>query len=172
MEPFTPAPPPAEPFSIPPPPPPPGLPTFVSPLAAALPPRQVRAGQLTLQWGRFVLLAWLFAVASFISIWVSSRNTGLSTWWLGPETEPRFIVINLLPFVAPVAMCLMCQLALRWLPWFGIAAALATAALAAGDISRVPGYAVAELSIAGGALLVSLASFSGVLRAKPADEVA
>lgn len=69
-------------------------------------------------------------------------------------------------------MCLMCQLALRWLPWFGIVAALATAAIAAGDISRVPGYAVAEFAIAGGALLTSLASFSGVLRAKPVDEVA
>mgnify|MGYP002682640447 CR=1 FL=1 len=52
----------------------------------------------------------------------------------------------------------------------GIAAALATAAIAAGDISRVPGYAVAEFTIAGGALLASLASFAGVLRKKPADE--
>jgi len=115
-----------------------------------------------------MLLTWLFVVASFIAIWVSARNTGLSTWWLGPQTEPRFILINLLPFVAPVALSLMCQLALRRLPWFGIAAALATAAIAAGDISRVPGYAVAEFTIAGGALLSSLASFSGVLRDQPA----
>ena len=67
-------------------------------------------------------------------------------------------------------MCLMCQLALRRLPWFGIAAALATAAVAAGDISRVPGYAVAEFAIAAGALLSSLASFSGVLRLTAADD--
>lgn len=169
MEPIAPAPP----FTIPPPPPPPErLLPAVHPtqFLPALPPRSVRAGQLTLLWGRFSLLTWLFVVASFIAVWVSSRNTGLSTWWLGPETEPRLIVINLLPFVAPVAMCLMCQLALRWLPWFGIAAALATAAIAAGDISRVPGYAVAEFTIAGGALLASLASFAGVLRKKPADE--
>ena len=97
-----------------------------------------------------MLISWLFVIASFIAIWVSSRNTGLSTWWLGPETEPRFILINLLPFVAPAVLCLMCQLALRGLPWFGIVAALATAAIAIGDISRVPGYAVAEFTVAGG----------------------
>ncbi len=131
------------------------------------PARTVRAGQLAVAWSRFLLVTWLFAVASFIAIWVSSRNTGLSTWWLGPETEPRSIFINLLPFVAPVAMCLACQLALRRLPLIGIAAALVTAAIAAGDISRVPGYAVAECTIAAGGLLASLACFAGVLRDEP-----
>ena len=115
-------------------------------------------------------MTWLFAIASFIAIWVSSRNTGLSTWWLGPETAPRLILLNLLPFVAPVTLSLLCQLAVRRLPWFSIAGALATAAIAAGDIARVPGYAVAEFAIAGGALLSSLASFSGVLRDTPADD--
>ena len=153
---------PASPFAIPPPPPPVAT---VTPFM--LPARTVRAGQLTVAWGRFLLGTWLFAVASFIAIWVSSRNTGLSTWWLGPETEPRFIVINLLPFVAPVAVCLTCQLALRRLPWIGIGAALVTAAIAAGDISRVPGYAVAEFAVAAGGLLSSLACFAGVLRDGP-----
>ncbi|MCE9623619.1 MAG: hypothetical protein K8R99_14875 [Actinomycetia bacterium] len=162
MEPNPPEPSLAPPFTIPPPPPP-----LAAPFTTALPPRSIRAGQLTQSWGRFLLVTWLFVVASFIAIWFSSRNTGLSTWWLGPETEPRFILINLLPFAAPVAMCLMCQLALRWLPWFGIAAALAIAAIAVGDISRVPGYAVAEFTVAAGALLASLASFAGVLRSEP-----
>ena len=116
------------------------------------------------------MVAWLFVVGSFIAIWVSSRNTGLSTWWLGPQTAPRLILINLLPFAAPVAMCLLCQLALRWLPWFGIASALATGAIAIGDISRVPGYAVAEFTIAAGGLLASTACFAGVLHTKSADD--
>lgn len=155
-------------ISIPPPPPP--APVGASQFTfAPRPPR--RAGQLTSGWNRFLLLTWLFVVASFIAIWVSSRNTGLSTWWLGPETAPRFILFNLLPFVAPAAVSLMCQLALRWLPWIGMAGALATAAIAAGDISRVPGYAVAEFTVAGGALLASLACFAGVLRAIPADSL-
>ncbi len=162
MEPIAPQPA-LSPFGIPAPPPA----SQFTPLL--MPPREVRAGQLILAWGRFLLLTWLFALASFIAIWVSARNTGLSTWWLGPQTSPRFILINLLPFVVPVTMSLLCQLALRRLPWFGIAGALATAAIAAGDISRVPGYAVAEFTIAGGALVASLASFSGVLRTTPAD---
>ena len=150
-------------FAIPAPPPPTNAAFFVG----APPP--LRAGQLTLAWGRFLLLTWLFVVASFIAIWVSSRNTGLSTWWLGPETAPRFIVINLLPFIVPAVMCLLCQLAVRGLPWFGMGAALVTAAIAAGDISREPGYAVAEFTIAGGALLASLACFAGVLRNKSVE---
>ena len=133
------------------------------------PARTVRAGQLTIAWSRVLLVTWRFAIASFIAIWVSSRNTGLSTWWLGPETEPRSIAINLLPFVAPVAVCLTCQLALRRLPWVGVAAALVTATIAAGDISRVPGYAVAEFAVAAGGLLASLACFAGVLRDAPAE---
>ena len=132
-----------------------------------MPARTVRAGQLTVAWSRFLLVTWLFAVASFIAIWVSSRNTGLSTWWLGPEAEPRSIFISLLPFVAPVVVCLTCQLALRRLPWIGIAGALVTAAIAAGDISRVPGYAVSEFVVAAGGLLSSLACFAGVLRDEP-----
>ncbi len=153
---------PASPFAIPPPPAPIAkAPTFM------LPARMIRAGQVTVGWSRFLLVTWLFAVASFIAIWVSSRNTGLSTWWLGPETEPRFILINLLPFVAPVVVCLTCQFALRRLPWIGIAAALVTAAIAAGDISRVPGYAVAEFAVAAGGLLASLACFAGVLHDEP-----
>ena len=149
--------------------PPPPL-VIGAPLMAGQPPRAIRAGQLTPSWGRFFLLTWLFVIASLIAIWVSSRNTGLSTWWLGPETEPRFILINLLPFAAPMAMCLLCQLAVRGLPWFGIAAALANGAIAAGDVSRVPGYAVAEFTVAGGALLASLACFAGVLRTKAVDD--
>lgn len=131
-----------------------------------------RPGQLTVTWSRFLLITWLFVIASFIAIWVSSRNTGLSTWWLGPETAPRFLLINLLPFIAASAVCLTCQLALRGLPWFGIGGALLLAAIAAGDISRVPGYAVAEFTVAGGALLASVACFAGVLRAAPTDEAA
>lgn len=113
------------------------------------------------------MTTWLFAIASFIAIWVSSRNTGLSTWWLGPKPEPRLILISLLPFVAPVLVCAMCQLGLRRLPWAGIGAALVTAAIAAGDVDRVPGYAVAEFVVAGGGLLASIACFAGVLRDEP-----
>jgi hypothetical protein len=140
---------------------------MAQPTPFMMPARTVRAGQLTVAWSRFLLVTWLFGIASFIAIWVSSRNTGLSTWWLGPETEPRFIVINLLPFVAPVIVCLACQFALRRLPWIGIAGALVTAAIAVGDISRVPGYAAAEFIVAAGGLLSSSACFAGVLRDEP-----
>lgn len=136
-----------------------------SPFAVPPPPPAVRqSGELTARWNRFFLLSWLFVIASLIAVWVSSRNTGLSTWWLGPETEPRSIFINLLPFAVPVVMCLLAQLAVRHLPLYGVVGALSGAVIAIGDIDRVPGLAVAELSIAGGALLISIASLAGMAR--------
>ena len=40
-------------------------------------------------------------------MWKTSRELGLSTWWLGPVGEPQPIFVTMLPFVAPLAMVLL-----------------------------------------------------------------
>lgn len=109
-------------------------------------------------------MAWLGIAGAFVGVWVSSRNTGLSTWWLGPETEPRPILLNLLPLVAPLALTAMGLRHLRWLPWAGLGGAALCAIFAIGDVGRVNGYAVVEFTLAAGGLLVSVASFTGMYR--------
>jgi hypothetical protein len=124
-------------------------------------------GQLTPGWSVVTWLAWTAVVAGFAAVWYSSRITGFSTWWLGPESEPRFIGVSLLPFVAPLAMVAGGLRGARRLPLLGLAASAWCAAFGIGDLGRVNDYAAVELLIAAGAAAVSVASFAGLVRSIP-----
>lgn len=114
--------------------------------------------------------AWLLVAVGFASVWVSARTTGLSTWWLGPETAPRFFLLWLLPFAAPLVLAASGYSQVRRLPLAGVAGALVSALIALGDVGRVNGYAVIEFALAGGGLLVSIASFGGTYRAAASQQ--
>ena len=149
--------------TIPPPPPPPPAP--VSSRWTAPDNHVPRAGELSDGWNVVFWLSWTCVAASFIAVWVSSRTTGLSTWWLGPEATPRPFLVSLVPFVVPIGLAIAGLARRRWLPWLGIGGAVLMALIGVGDIDRVKGYAFVEIGIAGGALLVSAACFAGLLRA-------
>lgn len=123
------------------------------------------AGQLSAGWSTVFWIGWMLIAGSFGAIWYSSRLIGLSTWWLGPDTDPRLILVNLLPFTVPLALGVAGFKSLRRLPWWGIGGAAFVAAIAAFDISRVPGYAAIEFGLAGAGLCISVASFAGMFRA-------
>ena len=133
------------------------------------PARPVRPGNLTPNWSTVFWLGWMGVAAGFAAIWYSARITGMATWWLGPETAPRLVFVSLLPFVAPLGLTLMALTHRRWLPWFGIAGATITALVAVGDIGGPARYFAIEFALAAGGLLVSVASFAGMLRDAPAD---
>jgi len=134
--------------------------------------REPRPGQLTVRWGELFWVGWLLVIGSLVAVWYSSRITGLSTWWLGPQAEPRLILVNLFPFSVPLALCLGGLSGARRLPWYGIGGALFVAGIAAFDIHRVPGYAAIEFLVAAAGLLISLASFAGMYRPAPASAAA
>jgi hypothetical protein len=129
--------------------------------------RVLRPGHLTARWTTTFWLGWAGVVGGFIAVWYSSRVTGLATWWLGPEAEPRFLLVNLLPFVAPLGLCVLALSHRRWLPYLGIAGSVATAAIGLGDLGRIRGYGVIELVLAAAGLGLSVASFAGLLRRDP-----
>ena len=126
--------------------------------------RHRRPGDLTPGWSTVFGTAWLLVAVGFASVWVSSRTTGLSTWWLGPETSPRFVLLWLLPFAAPLVLAAAGYSQVRHLPAGGVVGAVVSALIALGDVGRVNGYAVIEFALAGGGLLVSIASFAGIYR--------
>ena len=129
-----------------------------------------RPGHLLAGWGTFFWLSWLIIAGSFGAVWYSSRVTGLSTWWLGPETEPR-VMLTVIPYICPFLLAFMALRFTRYLPYYGIGGALVTAGIAAGEISGVPGYAAIEFALAGAGLAVSVACFAGMLRpVKPAAQ--
>lgn len=121
-------------------------------------------GQLTAGWSTVFWIGWLLIAAAFAAVWYSSRVIGLSTWWLGPATDPQLILISLLPFTVPLALMTAGFTAQRWLPWWGIGGAFFVAAVAAFDISRVPGYAAIELGLALAGLFISIACSAGLFR--------
>lgn len=137
----------------------------VAPFIDVHPHRPVRPGQLTTNWSTVFWLAWAGVAGGFAAVWYSSRLTGLATWWLGPETEPRLILVSFVPFLAPLALAISALTHRRWLPWFGILGSLVTAAVAAGDVGRPARYHLVEFLLAAAGFLVSVASFAGMYRA-------
>ena len=125
-------------------------------------------GQLTAAWSTVFWVGWLLIAGAFAAVWYSSRLIGLSTWWLGPATDPQLILVSLLPFTVPLALTTAGFTAQRWLPWWGIGGAFFVAGVAAFDINRVPGYAVIEFGLALAGLFISIACSAGIFR--PADQ--
>ena len=126
-----------------------------------------RAGELTVPWRTTLLVTWVGIVLVYASVWRTARTMGLSTWWLGPPAEPRVLVLQLLPFVAPLAMVIAASRPTRYLPVIGIVAALTGALIAVGDLGRFDRIALLELVAAGAGLLVSVAAIAGMLRSEP-----
>jgi hypothetical protein len=129
----------------------------------------LRAGHLTTNWSTAFWLGWALVAGGFAAVWYSSRITGMATWWLGPETAPRIILVSLIPFTAPIGLAVMTLTHRRWLPYWGVLGAAITAAVAAGDIGGPARYFVVEFALAAGGLLVSVASIAGLLRDAPTD---
>jgi hypothetical protein len=142
----------------PPPPPPPQLESDAWPQALKLP------GQLSPAWRLAFGIGWAFVIACNAAVWETSRIIGLSTWWLGAEAQPRFLLLQLVPFYAPIIATIAAVSNWRHTPYIGIAAAVIAVGIAAGDLGRVRWIAVVELVIAASGLLISVASLAGMYR--------
>jgi len=108
-------------------------------------------------------------IVGFAAVWNASVQLGLSTWWLGPRADPQPRYIQFSPFVAPVLMLLATVNQVRRLPWLGLAASAIMGAIGVADLGRVTSLAAVELTIAGAAAAVSIASFTGTYRTGPSD---
>jgi hypothetical protein len=145
--------------------PPPTAPPAPSPVApAAYEPEPLRPGQLTPGWKMVLVCGWVGVILGFAAVWKSSWTLGFSTWWLGPESEPRFVGLLILPFVLPLAMVVLALANVRYAAFAGIVAALVTAAIGWGDIGRQDKFAAVELALAGAGFLISVACLAGLVR--------
>jgi hypothetical protein len=156
-----PGPPEPRPSSLPPPPPPfaesgDATPEWIRP------PKLV--GQLSPGWRLAFGLGWAAVVAGTAAVWESSRVIGLSTWWLGPDAEPRLVLFQLLPFYGPLVVTIAAISNWRYAPYLGIASAVGAAAIGAGDLGRVRWIAVVELVLGAAALCISVAALAGMYR--------
>ena len=142
---------------------PPPPPQFAEPGDAWVQPPKL-AGQLSPAWRLAFCIGWAIVIAGIAAVWETSRVVGLSTWWLGPDAEPRLLVFQLLPFYGPIVVMIAAISNWRFVPYLGIAVAIAGGVIAIGDLGRVQWIAVVELVLAGGALCISVASLAGMYR--------
>jgi hypothetical protein len=122
------------------------------------------AGQLAPLWRLTFALSWAAVVVGLGAVWTVSRVVGLSTWWLGADSQPHLLPYQLLPFYGPLLATVAALSNWRYLPYIGIGAALLVAAAGLGDLGRVQWIAVVELVLAAGGLSVSAASLAGMYR--------
>jgi hypothetical protein len=113
------------------------------------------------------MLTWIAVVLALATVWNLSVQLGLSTWWLGPRSQPQPRLVQISPFVAPVLMILGTINQARWLGWYGLAAAGVIAGIGIADLWWVASIAAVELLIAGLAAAVSIASLTGTYRLAP-----
>ena len=111
------------------------------------------------------LATWALVFVAWSGVWKASRELGLATWWLGPISAPRPLVVMLLPFVAPAVVGVLALNNARRLPWLGLGAAVIAAVIGVVDLSYVRRLGIVELVVAACGAAVSLASFTGMYRA-------
>jgi len=118
-------------------------------------------------WTIAIVVTWAMVFMSYMAVWKASEELGIGTWWLGPRSNPQPTVVNLLPFVIVAIVGIAAGISFRHLPWISVAGSVALLLVAIPDLSRSTGLAVVEFAIAGSAMIVSVASFTGRHRVNP-----
>lgn len=126
--------------------------------------RTPRAGELAPTWRLVTAVSWIAVAVAIGSVWKTSDQLGLSTWWIGPRGQPNPVVVQLLPFAPPLVMIVGAIAQWRRLALSGVVAALAVIAIGLGDVGRVERLGIVEVVIGAAALAVSIASFTGTYR--------
>jgi membrane-bound metal-dependent hydrolase YbcI (DUF457 family) len=116
---------------------------------------------LTSTWRTVTIVSWLLVFFAIMAVAVTSRNIGKPTWWLGPESNPSFVLLWALPFVAPIASIIAAIKFGHIASFVGFGAALFLGAIGVADINGTPGVALIECAIAISSALIAIATFAG-----------
>lgn len=126
------------------------------------PPPQARPiTQLTKSWRIATAISWLLVGLALLALGISSRTVGKPVTWLGPESNPKFFGLWVVPFLAPLAAGYCAIRYSRWASLVGAAASAALAIVAAIDFDSTPGVAIGEFVLAGAGILISIAALAG-----------
>jgi len=117
------------------------------------------------------IAGWVGVLGGFGAVWYAGRIAGIAPWWLGPETEPRFVLVIATPFVAPLIALVAGVTGRKWACYFGIAAGLISASIALGDL-HFPGLAVVDAIIGLCGISISVACLGGRMRPAPDEAIA
>lgn len=116
---------------------------------------------LTNTWRRVAVVSWLLVLFALLAVAVTSRNIGKPTWWLGPQSNPSFVLLWVLPFLAPIVSIFAAIKYGNIASFVGLCAALFLGVIGVADMRGTPGVAVIECVVALSAALISIATFAG-----------
>ena len=116
---------------------------------------------LTNTWRTVAVVSWLLVLFAIIAVAVTSRNIGKPTWWLGPQSNPSFVLLWALPFVAPIASIIAAVKFGRIASFVGFGSALLLGVIGVADINNTSGVALIECTIAIASALIAIATFAG-----------
>lgn len=130
---------------------------------SAIPPPPIprSVAQLTRTWRNATAASWLVLGFALLALAISSRTLGKPTWWLGPQSQPRFIGLWITPFLAPFASIIASLRFSRWATLVSFISSVALAIVAVFDLQITPGVAIGEFILAGAGLLITIASLAG-----------
>ncbi len=111
-------------------------------------------------WRTLATVSWVGVLFCQVAVAVTSRNIGKSAWWLGPESNPRFPLVWVIPFVIIIVALAATQRPKKFTIAIHLLCVFLLAAVATGDVASSPGVAVLQYVVAGIALLVSLVSLA------------
>jgi len=110
------------------------------------------------------MLFWGLVFVALVGVWKASQELGVATWWRGPRSAPQPVLVQILPLVTPSVMVIGGVFRWRLLPWLGLLAAAATAAIGAGDLGRVWRLGLVEVALGAAGLAFSLAALAAQVR--------
>jgi len=115
-------------------------------------------------WRLTLVVAWIAVAVAIGSIWKTSDQLGLSTWWIGPRGEQQPRVVQLLPFLPALVMVIAVINNARRLPLLGAIASTLTMAVGVVDLWYFAKLGAVEIAVGVAAGAISLASAAGVFR--------
>ena len=136
-------------------------PFVANPFEYEVPP--LRPGQLADGWRSLFIAGWAGVFVGFGCMWQAGRVAGIAPWWLGPQTNPRSLLLIALPFVPPLVTIGFALAKSRWAVYVGLLAGLVSMAIALGDL-EYPGLAVAEAAVGLAGFVISVACLGGRMR--------
>lgn len=111
-------------------------------------------------WRVLASLSWVGIILCQLAVAITGRSIGKSAWWIGPESNPSFPLLWVLPFAVSIAGLIATQRPHKFTLLIHLGCVALLVAIAAGNLSVSPGIAAIEFVIAGIALLVSFISMA------------
>ncbi len=127
--------------------------------------RSLRPGDVTSGWRWTLATGWLAISVALTVTAGAGEMINRSVWWLGDPGDRTPFVVALLPFVLPIAVISLALTGRRFVAEASVLATVALAVVAFGDRENSPSAALVTAALAVAALLLSIASFSGRVRA-------